>query len=238
MVALATGQVMMWNGSLWVNAELNEAIGVYIYDPRSFGSLTTNSAGLASTNAASIQAALTAAGAAAEALSGPTEVWLPAGKFWISTTLTVPSLVTLRGQGMGRTTLYMPASSFTNTTIGTHNTTSLGIEASGLRVSPYTQAESITLRDFTLECEVSDGRVLYGIRCDNVDNPVIDGVEVLGLPVGNLIELNSVFGGAVRNCYLHNSTTALTTYASQPQLTGIEVDNNKINSVEIGRAHV
>jgi hypothetical protein len=175
---------------------------------------------------AAIQAAATAALAAGKGV-----VFCPAGRYKFTSTLTFGSGVTLLGAGIGKTVLYAPAASFSNTTIGTRGATSLAIEASGLRTAPYTQASNITLRDFTLEFEVSDGRCLYGIRCDNVLNPIIDSVEIFGLPVGNLVELNSVSGGAVRRCYLHDCGTALTTYGSQPQLSGIEVDNNKINSV-------
>jgi hypothetical protein len=224
MTALRVGQVMMWDGRLWTNAEIGEAAELFYVEH--YGTMTADDATAGTVNVASIHAAIASASAAGGGI-----VQLPAGLYYIDGTITVPSNVTLRGMGMGKTTLYMPAASFTNTTLGTHGATSLAIEASGMRVSPYTQAENITVRDFTIESETDDGRCLYGIRCDNVLNPIIDGIEVFGIPVGNLIELNSVAGGAVRNCYLHDCFTDLDTYVGTPQMTGIEFDNNRINSV-------
>ncbi len=201
-------------------------------EPRHHGALTPNSSGAATANTATLNAAIVAANAASVALTGPVEVLIPAGKYWIAGTITVLSNVTLKGAGMGKTVLYMPASSFTNTTLDSHSATSMAIDASGLLVGPYTAATNITLCEFTLESEVADGRCLYGIRATNVEGLEIHHVEVLGLPVGTAIEVNSVpVRGSVHHCYIHDCGTAVDTYGGQPQLTGIEVDNNRANSI-------
>jgi hypothetical protein len=178
-------------------------------------------------NSAALQAVLTAASASGKAI-----VYMPPGTYSVSTTITIPSNVTLRGAGMGKTILYMPAASFTNTTVGAYSATSMLLDCSGLLVSPYTANTKIELCDFSIESEVSDGRFLIGIRASNVQNLHIHNVEVFGLPVGNAIALNSITKrGIVRHCYIHDCTTALDTYGATPQLTGIEVDNNRVNGV-------
>jgi len=181
---------------------------------------------VANSNTTIIQAYLTAAGAAGGGI-----VTLPTGKFSISSTLNVPSDVSMIGAGIGKTTLYMPAAFFTNTILQTYNTDSMAIDASGLLIAPFTAATNIVLADFTIESQVSDGRFLIGIRSSNVRGLTIHDIEVFGFPVGNCIALNSILrDGRVFNCYLHDCTTALNTYASQPQMTGIEIDNNKVNA--------
>lgn len=195
------------------------------------GSLVTNSSAAAAINAAAINAAIVAANAAAVALTGPVTVQLPAGKFWIVGTIAMLSNVTLRGAGMGKTTLYMSAANYPNTTWNSRNSTSLAIDASGQLVGPFTRAQNMTLSDFTIESEVSDGRVLYGIRCSNAQDIEIARVEIFGFPVGTHLELNSILGSSsVHHCDLHDSGTAVTTYGLQPQMTAIEVDNNKVNA--------
>lgn len=200
-------------------------------DPRQYGSLTVNDASAGAANVAAINAAIVAANAANASLAGQVEVVLPAGKFWIAGTITLLSGVTLRGSGIGKTVLYMSAANYPNTTWNSRTSTSLAIDASGMLTAPYTRASNMALSDFTLQSEASDGRVLYGIRSSNVESLEIARVEIYGFPVGNLVELNSILGGSsVHHCEFHDSGTAVTTYGTQPQLTAIEVDNNKVNA--------
>jgi hypothetical protein len=248
MSALSVGQVMMWNGSLWVNATLSgldaSVSGVitnlpYI-DARHHGTLTSNSSGAAATNLATINTALVAAGAASVALTGPCEVLLPAGKYWISGTIVTPTTgnVSLAGAGMGKTTLYMPAASFTNTVMGTYGSTSVAISCAGLITGLYTAAPNVTLRDFSIESQTTDGRCLYPISVRNVTNLNIRRVEVSGIPTGSLIALDSVVGGEVTGCYLHDCTTAVTSYTGAAQTTGIQTDDNRVNLVASKGLHI
>jgi len=172
---------------------------------------------------AAIQRAIDAAAA------GGGVVFFPPGTYKITSTLTVPSNVTLQGAGMGLTTIYMPSANFTNTTAATYGATSVAINCSGQTGAPFTANVDITLRDFTVESQVSDGRHLYPILARNVSNLRIHHVEVTGIPAGNLITLDSVIGAsAIHDCYLHDCTSSS---ANSVQLTGIETDNNRINSV-------
>ena len=192
--------------------------------------LVANDPAAAAANVALINAAIAKANAAWVALTGAVEVLLPAGKFWIAGTLAMLSGVELWGAGISRTVLYMSAANYPNTTWSARNSTSLAIEASGMFTAPYTRARNMKLCNFTLQSEVSDGRVLYGIRASNVDTIEICNVEIFGFPVGNLLEMNSILGSSsVHHCAFRDSGTAVTTYGLQPQTTAIEVDNNKIN---------
>jgi hypothetical protein len=207
-------------------------------DPRDHGTLTANSIGAAAANAATINTAIVAANAASVAMTGPVEVLLPAGKFYISTTLTVLSNTTLRGAGMGKTTIYMPADSFDNDTMGAYDTSSVAISALGEIVSDYTPAENITLEDFTIESEISDGRCLYPISMRNVLNGNVRRVEIFGVPTGSLIAFDSVIGGEITGCYLHDCTTAVDTYTGDAQTTGIQTDDNRVDLVASKGLHI
>lgn len=207
-------------------------------DPRWYGTLTPNSAPAAATNTATINAAIVAANAASVALTGPVEVLMPAGLYYIAGTIAVLSGVTIRGAGMGKTTLYMPAASFTNTVMGAHGVTSVAIECAGEVVSDYTPAENISLQDFTIESEISDGRCLYPVWFRNVHQGNVRRVEIFGVPTGSLIMLDSVIGGEITGCFFHDCTTAVDTYTGAAQTTAIQTDDNRVNLVACKGLHI
>jgi hypothetical protein len=204
-------------------------------DPRRYGSLVPNSSAVAAANTATLNAAIVAAAAASVALTGQTEVLVPAGKFWISGTIAMKSGVALRGAGLGRTTLYMPASAYTNTAYGTYAAASVAVSALGELSGGYAPLERVTLCDFTVESEVSDGRHLYPIIARNVHQMSVLRVEVTGLPAGTCIELDSVIGGEITGCWLHDCTSAS---ANSVQLTGVATDNNRVNSVNSSKLDI
>lgn len=191
--------------------------------------LIPNNAAAAAANAAAINAAITAANAASVALTGTVEVLLPAGKFWISA-ITMKSGTTLRGAGKGATILFMPLAVFTNTTYNSYSPTSVGISCYGLLVAPFTAATSITIRDLTIQSELgNDSRVTYPIVARNVRGMRINDVEITGIHTGTMIALDSITGdSAVHHCHLHDGSSG---DASAVQLTGIETDGNRVNSV-------
>jgi hypothetical protein len=87
MTALRVGQVMMWNGSLWVNAEIGE--GAATYDVRVYGATGDG----VTDDEDAIQDALDAASAA-----GGGVVIVPPGEY-VADELQIPSGVTLEGIG-------------------------------------------------------------------------------------------------------------------------------------------
>jgi len=190
--------------------------------------MVSNSAAAAAANLAAINAAIVAANAASVALTGPCEVLLPAGKFWSSGSIAMLSNVTLRGAGMGKTTLYMPASSFTNTASGTYGATSVAISALGELSGGFAPLANIAIKDLTIQSEVSDGRYLYPILARNVTGLTIERVEVYGIPAGTCIALDTITRGEIAHCNLHDCTSAAVTSL---QITGIESDGNRVNSV-------
>jgi hypothetical protein len=222
MTALRVGQVMMWDGRLWTNAEIGE--GPATYDVRIYGAVGDGE----TDDTAAIQAALDAAKHA-----GGGVVYMPPGVYKLTTTITLAdaSCITLCGAGMGKSTLYMPAAIFNNTVMGTYGATSMALECVGGLVSPYTPADNITLCDFTVESEISDGRALYPLRARNVERMNVLRVEIFGVPTGTLLSFDSIVGGEIAHCYLHDCTTAVTTYTGAGQTTAIQTDDNRIGSL-------
>lgn len=211
--------------------EFDQGDGELLSDPISVTTFGARGDGITNDTAA-IQAALNAAAAA-----GGGVVYMPPGTYKITTTLTVSSNVKLQGAGKSLTTIYMPAANFTNTAfgVGGYGATSVAIDCSGQTGSPYTPTVSITLCDFTIESEVSDGRHLYPILVRNSQVLKILDVEVFGIPAGNLITLDSVVIGEITGCQLHDCTSS---NAGSQQLTGIETDNNRVNSVNCVSLHI
>jgi len=219
---LATGVLVgsgtfIHDGDNWFSVSLFDALP-----------LAPNSLSAGPYNTAVINAAIVRASTAGAARAGPVAVLLPAGKFWIAGWLTMLSNVTLRGAGMGATTLYMPAARFTNTVNGTRSATSVAIAAQGELSGSFTPLTNVTLEDFSIESEVSDGRYLYPVMARNVAGLNIRRVEVSGIPAGNLITLDTVVRSEVSHCYLHECTSAVVTSL---QITGIETDGSRVNSV-------
>lgn len=199
--------------------------GSYV-DPRRYGPLVSNSDGAAAANAATLDAAIVAANAASVALTGPCDVLIPAGKY-SSARVTAKSNVRLRGEGMGRTTLRMPAGVFTNTTSQNYGATSVGISVLGELSGSYIPLTNFELSDLTLESEVSDGRYTYPILARNVSGLRVLRVEVFGIAAGNCITVDSVTDCEIAYCRLHDCTTAS---INSLQLSGIESDANRVNS--------
>ena len=86
MTALRTGQVMMWNGSLWVNAEIGEAADQY--DVTLYGATGDGT----TDDRAAVQSALTAANASA---AGGGTVFFPAGTYALASAISLTSNIKL-----------------------------------------------------------------------------------------------------------------------------------------------
>lgn len=128
--------------------------------------------------------------------------------------------------------IYAPSSVFTNTTTsGRYSTTGVIIDASGLTSGAYTPTENVILSGFTIQSQVVDGRKITAIAARNTVQPLIEGVEIYGLPDGCGIRAASVVGGRIQNNYVHDCTTNVDYGGDGMQITGIEVDNDIINGV-------
>ncbi len=201
-------------------AQLSTVLGQFV--PRLETGATSGAA-----NVAAINAAIVSASAATSVGSGPAEVRLPAGEFYVSGSINGQNNVTLCGAGIGKTSFYMPASSYPNTVYQQKDSTSVLVSVLGELSGGFAPLVNFEMRGFSIESEVADGRYTYPIVARNVQNLRIRDVEVTGISIGNCITLDTVLGGEVSGCRLHDCTTAT---AGAIQLSGIEVDANRVNS--------
>ena len=156
----------------------------------------------------------------------------------ISSTLFFASGSGLIGEGF-EAKIYMPASAFDNTNNSTvdgswapdtrYGSNAVGLNFSGQIGSPYTAVTNVWLENFTLESEVGIGRYLRGIVGLNVSNCHIVDVEVKKFPTGVGICLSSVSSCTIIRPHVHDFADS-TNWASHPQITGIEFDNDIVNS--------
>lgn len=155
----------------------------------------------------------------------------------LSRRLTVPSHGGLIGDGTA--TLIARAAGFASTDItvrGRYKADSSVIDASGMVVPPYTPNDGVVLRGFKLRYEWTEGRYLDGIVARNVQGLLIERVEISGFPIGSGIKVASVRGdSAIRDNIVRDfssDTSFAVTYAGAiPQITGIEVDNDRVNGI-------
>lgn len=133
-------------------------------------------------------------------------------------------------EGPGR--LYFPAASFTNTSLSDKTgATAVFIAATGDATTPWTnRSYNIAFRNFTVESEISQGRVLRAFRLYNATNVEVSGVEIYGLPIGYGICANTINDLRITGNYIHDFLDN-TTWPAIPQSTGIEVDESRANSV-------
>ena len=132
-------------------------------------------------------------------------------------------------EGPGR--LYFPAASFTNTSPSDKTgATAVFIAVTGGLTGPYTPTYNVAFRNFTMQSEVSGGRVLRAIRIANASNVDISGVEIYGLPIGRGIAANTVNDMRITNNYIHDFYDN-SVWGAAPQSTAIETDDDRINGV-------
>lgn len=155
----------------------------------------------------------------------------------LSRRLTVPSRGGLVGDGTA--TLVARAAGFASSDItvrGRYKADSSVIDASGMVVPPYTPNDGVTLRGFKLRYEWTEGRYLDGIVARNVQGLLIERVELSGFPIGSGIKVASVRGGSAIRDNVVRDFSSNTSFAARyagaiPQITGIEVDNDRVNGI-------
>lgn len=134
---------------------------------------------------------------------------------------------------VGPCTIYAPATAFNNTSqasVDRYGTNAVVFNLSGQTVAPFTANNNPALQNITIFTDVLDGRVLHPVVARNVVNPTISGLEIYNFPVGVGITAASAIKGRIENNYIHDWTSNLN-WASLPQITGIEFDNDIINGV-------
>jgi hypothetical protein len=197
--------------------DLQFASNIYV-TPEAFGAIGDG----VTDDTAAIQAALNAG------IVTPT----PGASYLITESLVIPNGGGI--VGVGRTARFIMDSTGFNHTSELFATrfdpNAVGIIVKGGLTTPFTPHEGCILKDFILESEVLDGRVLKGIAVLNAIAPVIQGIEIFGLPVATAICLNSVINGVVEHNYIHDCTTNVSGF-TLPQITGIELDNDLVNSI-------
>jgi hypothetical protein len=186
-------------------------------------------------------ASITAALAAASAQGGGDVLLAPGKSYTLTARLVVPSGCGIVSDGTAE--LYAPASVFTNTSLSNkYAATSAVVQADGGLVSPFTPARNIRLRGFKIRSEVSDGRLVDAVAARNVENLEISGLEISGFPVGCGVRASTIRGRSfiVFN-HIHDFTTASTVWGGpppQPQITGIEIDGDRVNSTASLGVHI
>lgn len=172
----------------------------------------------------------------AELAAGTVLSWRPGSYVEID-----QSLLPTSGSGLtferGGTTpiLFMPAANFTNTgldAVSRYAANAVAINCSGMKAGPYTPNSDIVLENFAIQSETTQGRNLRGIVGQNVSNLQIGGIEVFGIPMGIGICVASIVGNSwINDCFVHDFFDNTTGWGSAPQATGIEVDNDRVNSI-------
>lgn len=179
-------------------------------------------------------AAFQAALAAASAVNGG-EVTLTTGAFYrLSATLSIPACCGIVGPRSA--TLLAPVADFNNATLNRYGSNAAVLDLSGVKSSGGGRNVSPFLHGFTIYSPPADGRLVDAIVAHNVLDLHISDIEIQGFPVGCDIRAGSLMGGVIRNCYFHNRSddSAWSGASGPPQLTAIEIDNDRYNGGSLG----
>jgi hypothetical protein len=175
----------------------------------------------------SIQLALNAVSAL-----GGGSVRLQSGKVYtVTTKINVPSNCGIIGDGTP--IIYAPALSFNNTSLSNkYAANSAVVDLSGQLVSPFAKNEDVFIEGVRIQSETSQGRMVDAIVCRNVNNVRVNGCEFFGFPVGCGIRAASLSGSIIfTDNNIHDFYDNTTGWVGLPQSTGIEIDNERINSL-------
>jgi len=162
--------------------------------------------------------------------NGGGAVWLtPGTRYTLTAQITIPARCGLMSDGTAE--IYCPASVFTNTSLGTRYTsTSAAIDMSGQTGSPYTTSIAPFLVGVRITSEVGDGRVVDAIVARNVQELRVERCEISRFPIGCGVRAASLVGGSICDNWIHDFTSSAV-WGTQPQITGVELDNDRVNSV-------
>lgn len=172
------------------------------------------------------------------ALNTGKRVFLPKGTYKISSVLTVPSGGGLVGDQSA--TLFATNAGFNNTSLTTKYTSnSMVVNCSGLTSAPFTPTENILIHGIKIQYEFLDGTSVDGIVARNCNNIEISNVEIFGFSNTKAINLASIKDSFITNNYIHDCSIAYIGWLPlRPQITGIEIDNDRVNSVFSNRVNI
>jgi hypothetical protein len=165
--------------------------------------------------------------------SGGGGVELTSGKTYkVSSKINIPSNCGIFGDGSP--TIYATSAGFNNSgVVGTYGANSAVIDLSGETASPYSIGVNKFLTGVKIESQVLDGRAVDGVIARNCKNITISKNEIKNFPVSRCIVVCSVVNGFILDNYIHDCTTNYTGWAPlRPQITGIDVDDDRVNSIE------
>lgn len=173
---------------------------------------------------------------AAEAAGGGV-VWLKSGATYkIDESLIIADRCGLMSDGTAKLIGY--AADFSNTSLAAgdrYGTDAIFVNMSGLTTAPYTQAVAPFVIGVQMEYVTDSTELVCGaIACRNVLNAVIEDCEIFGFPVGCGVRGATMDGGRIVNNIIRDFADDHDWSAqapSFPQLTGIEIDNDRVNSV-------
>src|SRR6185295_2282872 len=173
-----------------------------------------------------------------KALDSGKVVYLAPGRTYaVTSRLDVPSEGGMISDGTA--TILARAGGFTNTDPtgkGRYGPISTVISATGLTKPPFTPHKGIVIRGIKLRFEQTEGRYVDAIVARNVDTLTIVGIDISGFPVGTGIKVASIVGpSSISRNHIHdfhsNTDFSKAYPGSGPQITGIEVDNDRVNGV-------
>lgn len=165
-------------------------------------------------------------------LKGGGLVRLESGKSYrVSAAIPLGSFPNCGIVGDGTPEIFAPASSFNNTNLATkYTSTSCVISVIGGLVSPFTPAKNNTIVGIKIRSEVSDGRAVDAIASRNAENLIVCSNEIYGFPVGCGLRASTLSGRClVAFNHIYSFTTAAA-WPSQPQISGIEIDGDRVNN--------
>lgn len=180
---------------------------------------------------AAIQAALDACAGTGKCVE------LKNGTYKVTTMLLVPSNTGLVGDLSG--TIYAPAASFNNTTLTRYLVNGTVINLSGQLSSPFTPNTNQRISGIRIASEVLEGRLVDAIVARNCSRVRVCGNEITGFPVGCGIRASTLTGTSfLTQNFIHNFYDNRNTWPSSPQITAIEIDNDRVNSVASSKIHI
>ncbi|HEU4986855.1 MAG TPA: right-handed parallel beta-helix repeat-containing protein [Rhizobiaceae bacterium] len=167
------------------------------------------------------------------ALDTGRRVWLTPGKTYkVTSRLTIPSGGGLISDGTAK--IYAPAASFNNTDLNdNYGDTAVVIDLSGETSGAFTANENVCCIGVEIYSDVQGGRLLNAIVARNVIDLDIRDNHIRDFPVGCGIKVASVRGNSrIEGNRIHDFTDDTDWGVGvNPQITGIEVDDDRVNSI-------